>query len=77
MNAVPSSDAAVYVTFKDVAVRTVVPKDRPRVPKERRRPFILTRPVRVEVTITSGCARGAKGGDPVHPAGIKVVSRST
>ena len=55
---------------------TVVSKGRPRVPKERKRPFIPTRLVRVWATITSGCTRGAKGGDPVHP-GIKVVSRST
>ena len=77
VHAVPSSDAAVCATFKDVAVHTTVSEDRPRVPKVRKGSSIQMGLVRVWATITSGCARGAKGGHPVHPAGIKMVSQST
>ena len=61
VHAVPSSDAAMCATFKDMAVRTAVSKDRPRVPKEQERLIILMRLVRVGRQSCLGAPEERKG----------------
>ena len=42
MHTVPSSDVAMCAMFKDMAVWTMVSKDRPHVPKEQKGPLLDT-----------------------------------
>ena len=70
VHTVPSSDAAMCATFKDMAICTMVSKDSSHVPKKWREPFIQMQLVHVWAKIMSGCTRGATGGHLVHPAGI-------